>query len=137
MRTTILAAVLALAASAAVAQTSPNQCFQQFSIAVTPAAQGFTVASKVTPSTCRQATCTAWLVENDSTTATVYIRYATPPTATAPVATDDTGNTEVNQMRLKPGQAKTLSAWANTYVSIIGTAEANVRFEQTCAMPGS
>lgn len=132
---------LSLLAAPVRAQTAGyNSNFGQFSVAVTATSQGFTIASKLNPAGIPPITpssCSAWLVENDSSTVTVWLVWglvASTSSSTLPVAVTDAGNTAVRQMRLLPGQAKSIDAYTNTYIAIIGSAAgpSNVRFEQTC-----
>ena len=107
-----------------------NTTFRQFSVAVTAVAQPITITAAVTPSGDPpvEYPFNAWLFENDSATETIYIRFAEPGVA-VPVAVDDTANTDMNQMRLLPAQAKRIDAWMNTYLSVVATGNANLRVE--------
>lgn len=131
-------AMLAMASLALAGPADPNSAVRQFSIAVTAAAQGFTIDSKVNPAGTLPipvSNCTAWLVTNDSATVTVYIRMAVMGDAGAlPIAVDDTANTAINQIRIKPGESKSFDWFYNSYISIIGSGAgpSNVRFEQLC-----
>ena len=139
-RITILAiAMLLVAGLATAAPDQPNSVVRQFSIAVTNAAQGFTIDSKVNPAGTYPVPvdhCTAWLVENDGAV-NVYIRWGVMGSSTLPVATDDVANDQINQIRIKAGQSKSMDFYNNSYVSIIAEAAgpSNVRFESLCRKP--
>ena len=131
---TILLVALAtlLAPGALAAPDATNNLIRSFGHDVTAAESNFTVESKIGISV-RVASCNTWLLENDDAVDTIWIRWSEPgATSPTPAAVADPTDVIPNQMRLKPGQSKSLRAFANTRISVIATGDAHLHAEMAC-----
>lgn len=147
------ALLLVASVAGAAGKSSDNTIFRSFGIDVTNTAQGFYIANLIAPTPpgpiqtppampsppgpTPASNCNAWLLENDDDVDDIWIVYSVEgqpgalPIAVADAADSVTPN-HYNQMRLKHGQAKSLQAFSNTYISVIGTGNAHLHAEQTC-----
>lgn len=133
-----LAAIVLAPSVALAAPADTNSVYLSFGADVTTSEQHFLVSSKTGANKVSIGSCDAWLLENDDAVDTIWIKWSVPGSSTLPVAVADPTDAtpSKNQMRLKPGQAKSLRLWANTYVSVIGTGAAHLHAELNCPQGG-